>query len=73
MKYVYLLWLTHSDEALLVGEDIKLVGVKTSIENAEMAQSRAEQKDFKDHFNGSEISCNLVDKDGWPSGFITVT
>lgn len=74
MKFVYLLWHTHSDEALLDGEDIKLIGVYTSKENAEEAQSRAGQLEgFKDHSEGFEISCNELDKDEWTSGFITVT
>jgi len=74
MQFVYLLWHTHSDEALLDGEDIKLIGVYTSKENAEEAQSRAEQLEgFKDHREGFEISCNEVNKDDWTSGFVTVT
>ncbi|WP_158797337.1 hypothetical protein [Pedobacter sp. L105] len=74
MKFVYLLWHTHSDEALLDGEDIKLIGVYTSKENAEEAQSRTGQlQGFKDHLEGFEISCNELDKDEWTSGFATVT
>lgn len=73
MKFVYLLWHTHSDEALLDGEDIKLIGVYTSKENAQEAQSRAEQLEgFNDHRAGFEISCNELNKDEWTSGFVTV-
>jgi len=74
MKFVYLLWHTHSDELLVGGEDVKLIGVYTSKENAEEAQSRTEQLEgFKDHPEGFEISCNELDKDEWTSGFIIVT
>jgi hypothetical protein len=59
MKFVYLLWHTHSDETLLDGEDIKFIGVYTSKENAEEAQSRAGQLEgFKDDLEGFEISCD---------------
>lgn len=72
MKFVYLLWHTHSDEAF-DNEDIKLIGVYTSKANAEMALSRALQLEgFRDHSEGFEISCNELDKDEWTSGFITV-
>ena len=56
MKFIYLLWHTHSNEALSTGEDVKLVGVYTSKENAKMVQARAEQLEgFKDHLDGFKI------------------
>lgn len=74
MEQVYLLWHTHSDDALSDGEDIKLIGVYTSRKNAEEAQYRAQQLEgFKDHKEGFEISCNELNKDEWTSGFITIT
>ncbi|KIO76181.1 hypothetical protein TH53_16335 [Pedobacter lusitanus] len=74
MEFVYLLWHTHSDGALLYNEDGKLIGVYNSKENAEEAQSRAEQLNgFKDHREGFEISRNEVDKDEWTSGFVSFT
>jgi len=73
MKHVYLLWHTHSNEALLGGEDIKLIGVYTSEKNAHDAQLRVAQlAGFRDHKNGFEISVNTLNKDEWLSGFITV-
>lgn len=72
IEFVYLLWHTHFNEKLPGGEDIKLIGVYTSKENAEEAQSRAEQLEgFKDHPKGFEISCNELNKDEWTSGFVT--
>jgi len=32
MKFFYLLWHIHYDQALLGGEDVKLIGIYTSIE-----------------------------------------
>jgi hypothetical protein len=73
MKHVYLLWNTHSNEALLGGEDIELICVYTSEKNAQDAQLRAAQlTGFRDHTNGFEIAVNTLNKNEWLSGFITV-
>lgn len=69
---VYSLWHTHVDESLDGGEDIKLIGIYTTLANAEQAQSRAELlTGFKDFKEGFEISTYELDKDEWTSGFIT--
>ena len=73
MEFVYLLWHTHFSEELSAGEDIKLIGVYSTREKAEAAQSRSELLDgFRDSIEGFEISCNRLDHDEWASGFITV-
>lgn len=73
MEFVYLLWHTHLSEELSAGEDIKLIGVYSTREKAEAAQSRSELLDgFRDSIEGFEISCNRLDHDEWTSGFITV-
>jgi hypothetical protein len=74
MEFVYLLWYTHIDESLDGGEDFKLIGVYTSMELAEAAQARSELLErFKDAKDGFEISRCQLDKDGWTSGYITIT
>jgi hypothetical protein len=73
MEFVYILWHTHIDESLDGGEDVKLIGVYTSMELAEAAQARAELLEgFRDAKEGFEIGINELDRDGWTSGFITV-
>lgn len=72
MKFVYLLWHTHTLESLDGGEDVKLIGVYTSKELAEAAQARSELLEgFKDAKEGFEISRSVLDKDCWTSGYIT--
>lgn len=71
-KFVYLLWHTHSDEALEDGEDVKLIGVYSNKLLAEKALERASKLEgFKEHIGGFEISKHEIDKDEWASGFIT--
>jgi hypothetical protein len=41
MKEVFLLWHTHVDEDLPGGEDSKLLGVFSSVENATAAQNES--------------------------------
>ena len=73
MEFVYLLWHTHLSEELSAGEDIKLIGVYSTREQAEAAQSRSESLDgFRDSVEGFEISSHRLDHDEWTSGFITV-
>lgn len=74
MEFVYSLWHTHVDERLSGGEDIKLIGIYTSYENANAALLRAEKLEgFRDFSEGFEISQNVLDKDEWTSGFVMVT
>lgn len=73
MKTVYLLWHTHISSQLTNGEDIKLIGVYSSIELAYKAKERtALLEGFKDAIEGFEIAEHKIDEDGWTSGFITV-
>ena len=70
---VFLLWHIHIDHKL-GDEDVKLIGVYSSIDHANVAQSKAENlAGFKDSKEGFEISVNIVDKDEWTSGFVTQT
>ena len=70
---VYLLWHTHIDELLPGGEDVKLLGVYSSQEMAEAAQTAAgELEGFKDHLTEFEISEYSLDKREWREGFATI-
>ncbi|RKR82624.1 hypothetical protein BDD43_2809 [Mucilaginibacter gracilis] len=72
MNAVYSLYHIHIDPDLPGGEDVKLIGIYTSIEKAKDAQRRSEMLNgFKDFKDGFEISQNILDKDEWTSGFIT--
>ena len=74
MKSVYLLWHTHIDESLEGGEDVKLIGVYSTMSKAEGALSRTKVLDgFKEQPENFEISCNKLDKDEWTFGFINET
>lgn len=73
MKHIYLLWHTHTDEALPGGEDVKLLGTFLSLEKAEQAQSDASVLEgFKEHLSGFHISEYEIDKRHWTSGFVTI-
>ncbi len=72
MKEVFLLWHTHIDNRLENGEDFKLIGVYSSIKNAEEAINRTSKLEgFKNNLDGFEISAYKLDSDNWTSGFIT--
>ena len=74
MNQVYLLWHTHTDKRLPGGEDAKLLGTFSTLENAESAQVEAVLLEgFKDHLEGFEISAYDVDKREWREGFMTET
>jgi len=69
---VYLVWHTHISEELIGGEDIKLIGVYSSAEGANLAVERAGcLNGFKDHKDGFEVSKSIIDKDEWQDGFVT--
>ncbi|SMD00183.1 DUF7336 domain-containing protein [Pedobacter nyackensis] len=69
---VYLVWHTHVDERLDGGEDVKLIGVYSSIGEANSAIVRKGTcEGFKDHKDGFEIATYTVDSDNWPEGFVT--
>lgn len=54
-------------------EDVKLIGVYASQEDAEKAVARAKQwPGFKDHPEGFEISSCVVGRDHWTEGFVTL-
>ena len=54
-------------------EDVKLIGVYSSRENAESAVNRLSQVDgFKDTPDGFDIDEYEVDQDNWTEGFLTV-
>lgn len=70
---IYLLWHTHVSEKLAQGEDSKLIGVYSSYQKAIEAQTRAGAlPGFVEHKEGFEISEQIIDKDSWTSGFVTV-
>lgn len=72
MEEVFILWHTHFDDRLENGEDFKLIGVYSSVKNAEEAMNRASKLEgFKDNLDGFEISIYKLDSDSWTSGFIT--
>jgi hypothetical protein len=69
---VYLLWHTHVDDRLEGGEDIKLIGVYSSIDEANSAiQRKGQCEGFIDHKDGFEISTYTLNKDSWTEGFVT--
>ncbi|NQX52061.1 hypothetical protein HQN86_00390 [Pedobacter panaciterrae] len=69
---VYLLWHTHVDHMLDGGEDVKLIGVYSSIAEANSAiERKGSCEGFRDHKVGFEISTYTLDKDTWSEGFVT--
>ena len=72
MKEVFILWHTHFDDRLENGEDIKVIGVYSSVKKAEEALDRTSKLEgFKNNLDGFEISVYKLDSDNWTSGFIT--
>ena len=68
---VYLLHHTHElgDGA----EDVKLIGVYSSLVQAEAARDRmGTLTGFSDAPNGFEISRYAIDEDHWTEGYVTV-
>ena len=69
---VYLLWHTHVDDRLDGGEDEKLIGVYSSIDEANSAiERKGKYEGFKDHKEGFKISTYILNKDSWSEGFST--
>jgi len=69
---VYLLWHTHVDDRLEGGEDVKLIGVYSSIDEANSAiERKGNYEGFMDYMDGFEISTYTLDKDSWSEGFVT--
>ncbi len=69
---VFLLW--HVHEMPGGEEDVKLLGVYSSADRAEEARQRALTKPgFRDSPEGLEVSRNVVERDEWTEGYITVT
>lgn len=67
---VYLLWHTHVDDKFEGGEDVKLIGVYSTICEANSAIERKRScQGFMDHMDGFEISTYALDKDCWSEGF----
>ena len=72
MKEVFILWHTHFDDRLENAEDIKVIGVYSSVKKAEEALDRTSKLEgFKNNLDGFEISVYKLDSDNWTSGFIT--
>ncbi len=70
MSLVYILWHTHEPEPDY--EDVKLVGVYSSLKNAEAAQKKLSgQPGFRDAVDGFEIAESILDQDDWEEGFFT--
>lgn len=73
MTEVFLLWHIHVDEELPAGEDSKLLGVFSSLENALSAQNESMKlPGFKDFPEGFEIVSYSLDKRTWTEGFATM-
>ena len=54
------------------GEDVKLIGVYSSIAEANSAiERKGSCEGFRDHKVGFEISTYSLDKDTWSEGFVT--
>lgn len=54
-------------------EDIKLIGIYSSIENAQGAVQRlGDQPGFRDTPEGFEIDTYILDHDNWTEGYVTV-
>ena len=54
-------------------EDVKLIGVYSSDENAQSAIKRVgEQPGFSENLSGFQISHYELNKDQWREGFVTV-
>jgi len=54
-------------------EDIKLIGIYSSIENAQEAVQRlGHQLGFRDTPEGFEIDTYTLDQDNWTQGYVTV-
>ncbi len=70
---VYLLWYTYVDEMLVGGEESMLIGVYSSIAEANSAiQRKLSCQGFKDNKDGFEISPYTLNEDSWSGGFIIV-
>jgi hypothetical protein len=71
MMQVFLLWHSHD---LGDGEtNDKLIGVYSSVEEAEAAKARKLQfEGFKEAPEGFQISPYEVNRDAWSEGYITV-
>ncbi len=71
MKKVYIL--QHEHEIGPDTEDVKLIGVYSSYENAKNAIQRlSEQSGFQNSRDGFCIDEYEIDSDHWTEGFITI-
>lgn len=71
MDKVYLLY--HIHEMDNDDEDVKLIGVYSSLSNAEEALLRvAHAPGFRENPEGFQIHAYKLDKDSWTEGFVTV-
>jgi hypothetical protein len=69
-KRVYLLWHVYERAG---EEEAKLLGVYSTEQKAKDRVQRAERlPGFAEHRNGFQISVNVLDRDEWPEGFVTV-
>jgi hypothetical protein len=68
---VYTLWHVHEfDDG---EEDVKFIGVYSTMQKAEEAQQRLQtQEGFRDTPEGFAIDAYEVDEDHWKEGYITV-
>ena len=54
-------------------EDVKLIGVYSSLERAEVARQRVVSlPGFREHPEGFHVDRYLVDVDHWTDGYVTV-
>ena len=71
MNSVFLLW--HSTECEDCPDDVKLIGVYRTEEDARAALERVKDKPgFRDLPEGFEIVEYPLNRDGWTEGYVTV-
>ncbi|MBY0282203.1 MAG: hypothetical protein K2W94_08650 [Alphaproteobacteria bacterium] len=70
MEYVFSLY--HIHELPDGEEDVKLIGIYTSYEEAEAAKNRVKDKPgFKDYPEDFSIEPQKLNRDSWVEGFIS--
>jgi homoserine kinase type II len=67
---VFLVWHVHQTDG---GDDEKLIGVYSTMEDAEAAVRRSRvQPGFRDFPDGFELDEYELNRDHWTEGFVTV-
>lgn len=64
--------LSHTQPVGDGAEDLKIIGIYSAEEKAQVALGRVKDKPgFRDHLEGFEIAAHVIDRDGWTEGFFT--